>query len=157
MARMRLAAVGGLAVVAVLLSGLWAVAPYHSPQEEQTAQEVVIRVGNFFFEGPEGRSSSADEPQVVVKLVNGRKYRLIFENVSSTPHQIVSPLLAAPEEKIFSLRPGERLEIEVTPEFLTVEDGFSLEFDLACHVGQGSDADHYRLGMHALIGVVPAP
>jgi hypothetical protein len=159
MRRTRLVAVvGGFALLAVLLIGLWAVAPYHNPQEEeQAAQEVTIRVGSFFFEGPAGRSSSTDAPKVVAKLVNGRKYKLIFENVSSAPHQVVSPLLSAPEEKVFNLRPGEKLEIEVTPEFLTVADGFSLAFDLACHVAHGSGADHYKQGMHALIEVVPTP
>lgn len=156
MHRARLGAVGGFAVLAVLFIGLWAVAPYHNPpDEEQAAQEVTIRVGSFFFEGPDGRSSSTDDPQVVARLENGRKYKLIFENVSSTSHQVISPLLSAPEEKVFTLRPGEKFEVEVTPEFLTAADGFPLTFDLSCHVGHGSGADHYKQGMHALIEVVP--
>ncbi|GEM_PF-5517455 len=157
--------VGGLALGAVLFLGQWSYAPYHQPpppppppsgqEQEEEVPEIVIRLGNFFFEGPEGRSDSAEEPKVVVKLKNGQRYKLVFENVSATPHQVISPLFAAPEEKIFSVEPNGRVEIEITPGFLTVEDGFPLQFDLSCHVGQGSAFDHFKQGMRALIEVIP--
>lgn len=144
-------------LVGIFIGGKWGFAPYHQPpQEEQDqAKEVLIQVGSFFFEGPAGRSSSKDDPQVVARLKNGEKVKLIFENVASIPHQVVSPLLSAPEEKVFPIQPGEKLEIELTPRFLTVEDGETLTFDLSCHVGHGTGNDHFSFGMRALIEIVP--
>lgn len=150
----------GLAALGALVLGFSALAPYHQPPEEEEeeqgqAEVITIQLGNFFFEGPAGRSDSAEEPQVVARLKNGQVYKLRFVNTTSTPHQVVSPLFAAPEEKVFSVAPNSTVEIEITPRFLTVEDGFSLQFDLACHVGHGSGFDHFKQGMHALIEVVP--
>lgn len=151
--------VGVLALAAVILLGEWGYAPYHQPPppsgEEEEAEVVVIHLGNFFFEGPEGRSDSTDEPQVILRLTNGKQYKLVFENTTSTPHQVISPLFSAPEEKVFSVSPNGRVEIEIAPNFRTVADGFPLRFDLSCHVGHGSGADHFKQGMHALIEVVP--
>jgi len=144
-------------LVGIFIWGNWGFAPYHQPpQEEQNqAKDVLIRVGSFFFEGPVGHSSSKDDPQVVARLKNGEKVKLIFENVASIPHEVVSPLFSAPEEKVFTIQPGERLEIELTPRFLMVEDGETLTFDLSCHVGHGTGNDHFLFGMRALIEIVP--
>ncbi len=147
-----------LAVGVGLPVAVWA--PYHQPpppppEQEPEAQVVTIELGNFYFEGPVGRSDSADEPKVVVRLKNGQRYKLVFENTTGTPHQVISPLFAAPEERVFTVGPNGKVELEITPKFLTVEDGPSLLFDLSCHVGHGSDFDHFKQGMRALIEVVP--
>jgi len=145
-------------LVGIFIWGNWALAPYHQPpqEEQEQAEEITIQVGSFFFKGPEGHSDSKDEPKVILRLKNGKKAKLIFENVASIPHQVVSPLFSAPEEKVFTIQPGERLEIELTPRFLTVEDGETLTFDLSCHVGHGTGNDHFLFGMRALIEIVPA-
>lgn len=147
----------GLAAL-VLGFGFSALAPYHQPPEEEKSEQaevITIRLGNFFFEGPAGKSDSTEEPQVVARLKHGQAYKLQFVNTTSTPHQVISPLFSAPEEKVFSVAPNSTVEIEITPNFLTVEDGFPLQFELACHVGHGSGFDHFKQGMHALIEVVP--
>ena len=127
----------------------------------QAAKEITIKVGNFSFEGPIGKSGTESKtpvdivPQVVAKLKNGEKVKLIFVNVGGIDHEIISPLFSAPEEKRFPLGPGEKFEIELTPKFLTPEDGGTVTFDLWCHVRHLQNTDHYRLGMRALIQIVP--
>ncbi len=133
-----------------------------SLQSQPAAKEIHIKLGNFFFEGPEGRSGSESktpteiEPKVIVRLKNGEHVKLIFENPSNVvDHEVISPLFSAPEEKRFSVPPLGKAEIEITPNFLTVADGGILTFHLVCHVRHGQTTDHYKLGMHALIEVVP--
>jgi hypothetical protein len=122
---------------------------------------ITIKAGNFFFEGPEGKSGSESKtptdvkPQVVAKLKNGEKVKLVFVNVGGIDHEVISPLFSAPEEKRFPLGPDQNLEIELTPKFLTPEDGGTVVFDLWCHVRHSQSTDHYRLGMRALIEIVP--
>ncbi len=60
-----------LAVGVGLPVAVWA--PYHQPpppppEQEPEAQVVTIELGNFYFEGPVGRSDSADEPKGVGRL-----------------------------------------------------------------------------------------
>lgn len=160
---LRLGGGGVLAGSAVAGVGLNAFGPYHNPQEQpdQEATEVVIQAGNFFFEGPAGHSESADDPQVVAQLTNGQPHRLVFENVSSIGHQVISPLLnnqsrddhTLGQDTIYTLGAGERLSFEITPQFLTVEDGKTLQFDLSCHVGH--PGGHLAAGMRGTIEVVP--
>jgi len=93
-------ALAALAVGVGLSVAVWA--PYHQPpppppEQEPEAQVVTIKLGNFYFEGPVGRSDSADEPKVVVRLKNGQRYKLVFENTTGTLHQVISPLFAAPQ------------------------------------------------------------
>jgi len=130
--------------------------------DEEQIKEVRIQLGNFFFEGPEGRSGSenktqtAIEPQVIARLKNGEPVKLIFENTSPiVDHEVISPLFSAPEEMRFAVPPSSEFEIEITPNFLTVEDGGTLSFHISCHVRHGQSTDHYHLGMHGLIEVVP--
>src|SRR5574341_134826 len=86
-----------------------------SPDQQQ-AREIVIKTGNFFFEGPEGKSGSESKtptditPKVVAKLKNGERVKLVFVNVGGIDHEIISPLFSAPEEKRFALAPGEKFE-----------------------------------------------
>ena len=160
----RLAGGGVLAGGALAGVGLKAVGPYHDPEEQpdQASTEVVIQAGNFFFAGPAGRSESADDPQVVAQLTNGQPHRLVFENVSSIGHQVISPLLneqsredhTLAQDTVYELAAGERLAFEITPQFLTVEDGKSLQFDLSCHVGH--PGGHFNAGMRGTLEVVPA-
>lgn len=153
---------GGVVASGVIASlGLNAYGPYHSPEEEpsQEATEVVIQAGNFFFEGPAGHSESSDNPQVVAQLANEQPYRLVFENVSRMRHQVISPLLndqsrddhTLGQDTVYELAVGEQLAFEITPQFLTVEKGKTLQFDLSCHV-----AGHFSSGMRGTIEVVPA-
>lgn len=160
----RLAGGGAVAGSAIAGVGLNAFGPYHDPEEQpsQAMTDVVVQAGNFFFEGPAGRSESADEPQVVARLTNGEPHRLVFENVSSVGHQVVSPLLndqsreerTLGQDTVYQLGAGEQLAFEITPQFLTVEDGQPLQFDLSCHVGH--PGGHFAAGMRGTIEVVPA-
>lgn len=157
----RLAGGGVLAGSAVAGVGLTAFGPYHDPQEQpnQAATEVVIQAGNFFFDGPAGRSDSSDDPQVVAQLTNGQPHRLVFENVTMMRHQVISPLLndqsrdahTLGQDTVYELSGGQQLVFEITPQFLTVEKGKTLQFDLSCHVG-----GHFASGMRGTIEVVPA-
>jgi len=134
-------------------------------QEAGSVREVRIELGNFFFRGPDGvagpqgnplKGEVADEgSRVVARLKNGEPVKLVFVNVSSIEHQVVSPLLSAPAEAVFDLAPGERVEFEFTPDFLSVEDGTTLAFELSCHVRHGTPTDHYALGMVGFIEVIP--
>jgi hypothetical protein len=137
--------------------------------QEENVRIVTIRVGNFFFEGPDGKSGTEGKPevgvaheavanpQVILKLKNGEPVRIVFQNESDiVDHEIVSPLFSAPDEERFALRPLQGWEIEFTPNFLTVQDGESLFFDLACHIRHGQETGHFGLGMHALIEIIPA-
>lgn len=167
----HLKSVGLAALLLVLLAGHPAVAPYHQPgggeeggDEGGDAQTITITLGNFFFEGPQGRSSSAENPRVVARLENGKAYKLVFRNTSGIPHQVVSPLFndqrmndgTLGRDDVRSVSPGQTLEIEITPNFLTVADGQRLAFDLSCHVGHGSAGDHFKQGMHGLIEIAPS-
>ncbi|MBI1729717.1 hypothetical protein HY229_01450 [Candidatus Acetothermia bacterium] len=135
---------------------------------QETVKEIHIKIGDFYFEGPEGRSGSdgkpstepddVKNPKVILRLKNGEHVRLIFENKGQfhIDHEVVSPLFAAPDEKTFAVPPGQNVEFDFTPKFKTVDDGGTLVFDLSCHVRHRQTTDHYILGMHALIEVVPA-
>lgn len=157
----RLAGGGVLASGAVAAVGLNAFGPYHNPEEEPNpeATEIVVQAGNFFFDGPAGRSDSADDPQVVAQLTNGQPHRLVFENVTTMRHQVISPLLndqsrddhTLGQDTVYELAAGERLAFEITPQFLTVEKGKTLQFDLSCHI-----SGHFSAGMRGTIEVVPA-
>lgn len=130
---------------------------------QDTSKRITIEVGSFYFEGPEGRSNSTDNPTVVAQLTNNQAHTLVFENTAEITHQVVSSLFndQSPEDgtlgksKVRSVAPGESLEIRMTPEFLTVEDGQSLTFHLSCHVGHDTSGSHFNQGMHALLEVVP--
>lgn len=137
-------------------------------QAQETVKEIHIKIGDFYFEGPEGRSGSdgkpstepndVKNPKVILRLKNGEHVKLIFENKGQfrIDHEVVSPLFAAPDEKTFSVPPGQSVEFDFTPKFKTADDGGTLIFDLSCHVRHRQSTDHYILGMHALIEVVPA-
>ncbi len=125
-----------------------------------------VELGDFFFEGPEGRSGAAnkndaiagifDPPETVLQLKNGEPVKLVFVNISSVvDHQVISPLFAMPEEKVFRVSAGQTVEIEVTPNFLDVQDGGTIVLPLTCHERHGQDTGHYKLGMQALIEIVP--
>lgn len=128
---------------------------------DQAIKTITIKAGNFFWEGPDGKSGTNSKtpvditPQVVAKLKNGEKVKLVFENIGGIEHEVISPLFSAPEEKRFVLGAGEKVEIEFTPQFLTPEEGGTVTFDLWCHVRHLQSTDHYRLGMRALIQIVP--
>lgn len=155
------------ALVLLFSAGALVLAPYHQPggEEGETGEmeTITIELGNFFFRGPEGQSSATDDPGVVARLENGKAYKLVFQNTADTVHQVVSPLFndqdlasgTLAQADVRTVQPGESLVMKVTPDLLTVEDGQTLTFHLSCHVGHGTDSDHFELGMHALIEVVP--
>ena len=116
-------------------------------------KEITIMEGAFFFQGPDGTSSSTTNPAVVAILKNGEPVKLTFQNVSSIDHEIISPLFSAPTEKVRILPHGKKLTIMITPKFRSVEDGAEFVFDLACHEMHGTPYDHFLQGMHALIKV----
>ena len=132
-------------------------------QAQDAAERITIELGSFYFDGPKGRSDSTANPSVVAELTNNQATTLVFENTANVPHQVVSPLFndqaladgTLGKDTIRTVAPGESLEIEITPELLTVADGQSLTFGLSCHVGHGTASDHFDQGMHALLKVVP--
>jgi len=141
------------------------VAQASQAEDAADVRVVEIALGNFFFRGPAGTAGPQGNPtkgdvadegqQVVARLVNGKPVKLVFVNVSQIQHQVVSPLLSAPEEKAFDLGPRQRVAFEFTPNFRSVEDGGTLSFELSCHVRHGSSTDHYKLGMVGVIEIVP--
>lgn len=135
-------------------------------QADEDIKTITIELGDFFFEGPEGRSGANspqealagqfDPPATVVKLKNGEPVKLVFVNISSVvDHQVISPLFSMPEEQVFRLRAGETMEMVITPSFLDVEDGGTIILPLTCHERHGQDTGHYGLGMRAFIEIVP--
>lgn len=135
-------------------------------QSSEDIKTIRIELGDFFFEGPAGRSGAAnkndalagifDPPSPVVQLKNGEPVKLVFVNISPVVnHQVVSPLFSMPEERVFELPAGQTLELEVTPNFLDVQDGGTIVLPLTCHERHGQDTGHYGLGMQALIEIVP--
>ncbi len=130
--------------------------------EGDEIETVEILLGDFFFEGPAGRSGPTgkdgafDGPQVVARLKNRQPVRLVFKNVSNIViHQFISPLFSMPEEDVRVLGPGETVSFEFTPRLRDVDDGEVVRFNLTCHERHQQATDHYRLGMRALLEVVP--
>lgn len=131
-------------------------------QTDEAIKTIEVTLGNFFFEGPEGRSGAIgkngvfEAPEVIVRLKNNEPVHLVFKNVSDiVTHQVISPIFAMPEERVYVLGPLETLEIDYTPRFRDVEDGETLVFNLTCHERHLQATDHYGIGMRALIEVVP--
>lgn len=137
-------------------------------QEDEEIPTIHITVDNFRFEGPEGISGpvgkppngveheAVHNPNVILRLKNRETVRLVFENVSDiVSHEVISPLFSAPDETRNALPPTGTWEIVITPAFRTADEGGTLTFDLSCHIRHGQTTDHFVMGMHALIEVVP--
>ena len=139
-----------------------------SMQDDEEIKTIHITVDNFRFEGPEGISGpvgkppnnveheAVHNPNVILRLKNRETVKLVFENVSDiVSHEVISPLFSAPEEVRYPLPPTGSVEIIITPAFRTADEGGTLTFDLSCHIRHGQTTDHFIMGMHALIEVVP--
>jgi len=156
---------GLLLILTAAIAGYLASGPLlpMKARAQDTSERITIEMGNFYFEGPEGRSNSTDNPTVVAELTNNRAHTLVFENTAGGTHQVVSSLFndqsledgTLGKSEIRTVAPGESLEIQITPEFLTVADGQSLTFHLSCHVGHDTSGGHFNQGMHALLEVMP--
>ncbi len=162
----RWTGIGLVVALAAVAAGYWVLGPSLGPEAQAQGADdrITIELGSFYFEGPEGRSDSTETPTVVAKLNNNQTTTLVFENTANIGHQVVSPLFndqaledgTLGKDTVRSVAPGESLEIELTPELLTVADGQSLTFNLSCHVGHGTSGDHFKRGMNALLEVVPS-
>lgn len=130
--------------------------------QDDGIETIEILLGDFYFEGPIGRSGATgkngafDGPQVVARLKNRQPVRLVFKNTSNIViHQVISPLFSMPEETVRVLGPGESFSMEFTPRLRDADDGETVQFNLTCHERHQQATDHYRIGMRALIEVVP--
>lgn len=116
-------------------------------------KEITIKVGEFFWEGPDGKSSSHDNPAVIATLKNGEHVKITIQNVGQLDHQIISPLFSAPVEKVRVIKPRQKMIIDITPNFRSVADGTVFEFELSCHMQHGTVYDHYFQGLRAILRV----
>ncbi|MBI3461332.1 hypothetical protein HY009_10435 [Candidatus Acetothermia bacterium] len=122
-------------------------------ESSSSIRVITINVGAFFFEGPDGRSSSHDNPAVIAIIKNGERVRFIFKNVATIDHEVISPLFRSPLEIVRDLHPGRTAVVQFTPFFRSVDDGTVFDFEVACHEEHGTPEDHYFKGMRAIIRV----
>ena len=144
-----------------------------------------IQTGDFFFQGPAGKSGPFNAPEVNVAAITGAasgEIVLVFKNVGGTEHEILSALFLTTTEtiiksfdakcneisKVESI--GSLREVEVQPEMTaevtlaldealvrSLEDdpNLALTFEIVCHVDHGTADDHYKKGMRGFITLKP--
>jgi len=171
-----------LAVVGLLTATTLALRPTGASATASPA-ETVIKMGEFYFEGPEGKSEApvgdTTKPVKNIGTYTGGaagKIELVFENIGKVLHEVRSPLFGATKEvKVELIDPSGKVvaEVESTDLLeLELEAGWKakVELVLAGSVAKSLNEDkdlamvfeischvegHYKAGMRANITVKP--
>ncbi|MBI1729090.1 hypothetical protein HY229_08175 [Candidatus Acetothermia bacterium] len=174
-------------MIAILVTALLLVPFIASIVPGQAAQDAstTIQLGDFFFQGPEGKTGPFDQPEVNIATITGAssgEIVITLQNNGKVEHEVLSPLFMLTNETstvsfdsagnqvsrvetVGSLRevaiePGLKTEITLSLDeatFRSFEDdpNHALQFEIECFVGHGTSGDHYKLGMRGFITLKP--
>lgn len=149
--------------------------------EEQAAGATTIQLGDFWFGAAANQVPVGKPEANIATINGAASGEivLVFQNAGKLEHEVVIPGLFATTTEVkvksfdangkeismvetvgalreIELQPGTKTEVTLAldePIIRAFEDNpdLALQFEIGCHVGHGTAADHYKAGMRGFI------